>query len=968
VAKASLTAELQSFGALPSQLIDPCDQSLDSLAYLDFLHGDAGWQPPVIVHHDRVPRAYVFDGRDEPTEDQIDLWCRRIVLRGDPAWTAVLRPGRLDVMNIEESAGGVLSRSFTSHKRGTGVLADLIQDLRGGVGDLPQRHYLKDLLFRSMSRAVGYGLSELDAVSLVGWGLFWRFLVDRHLFGEKKPKDVADGAADWTSCLNTKGRALKTLAWLETTFNGGLLPFEREVSTFDSRVFSEVLGNIAMGATATGQLRLPSDWDQINFAHVPVGLLSEVYEAFATELDSSGAKSQSIHYTPRHIAEFVVAETLNATAVEMPCVLDPAAGAGVFLLATFRQLVEREWRRSNKRPTRRVIRSILSKQLTAFDVDARALRLAQLGLYLTAIELDPKPVPIEDLKFDAMDEALVSVDPVDGSLGPVDARFAGKFDVVIGNPPWTAKSKGLSAKKRWVRNTGAALTRRLGDRAEKFDFPDANPDLPFLWRAGEWAKPGGQIALVVHARWLFGISARSVSARRDIFTAFNVTGVLNGAALRQTEVWPNVIAPFCLVFARNERAPENGLFYFVSPYVESQDTKRQTVLRVEWRDAELVSHEEVRSVSWSLKARFRGDPLARRAFEQIRRKTIRLGDFLKKLKPTLAFKNGYQVGGAAGVQKSAKKLHGLPDLKDFAKDSFFLDPSMLPTFERRTLLRTRARSIYDAPLLLVRQTIPAEPLAPRSMRAGATVVFHESFHGLTFSGVAQGDDVSRYLQILLQSRMGPFASLMIDARYGVERDTIYKESLDEFPVIPFEKLTDLQRKKLRNVSHQLETEGLDDALFTVLNDFVFELYDLGNVERDAIVDTIETRGPTTESVQRSVNATTAPERALFRDTLKDSLNDVLQASMRSVTVSDVLLDVETPWRGLRITFDNSRRDGRRPSLAEIATKADAEGASLIVIEDDVGLFVGLPDRYRHWTRTQARLLASDLLSGTMGDA
>ncbi len=870
-------------------------------------------------------------------------------------------------MEIEEGEGGVLTRTFASYERGTGVLADLIHDVAGGSGDLSQRQYLKDLLFRSMSQAVSYNLSPLDAVSLVGWGLFWRFLVDRNLLAEKRPQDIADGAENFASCLSTKGRALKTLKWLEITFNGGLLPFEKDVSTFDSRVFSEVLGNVAMGATATGQLRLPTDWNEINFAHVPVGLLSEVYEAFATALNSTEAKSQSIHYTPRHIAEFVVAETLNAITVDRPRVLDPATGAGVFLLATYRQLVEREWRLSQKRPTRRVLRSILKNQLTAFDVDVRALRLAQLGLYLTAIELDPKPVPIEELKFEGLSEVLVPVDLNDGSLGPVASKFAGKFDAVIGNPPWTAKGKGVAAKKRWLRNTGVAVIQRRAPNAGKFDLPDANPDLSFLWRAGEWTKPGGQISLVIHARWLFGISARSFAARRDVFSAFNVTGILNGAALRQTEVWPNVIAPFCLVFARNEIPPENGLFHFVNPFVESVDAKRQTVLRVEWQDAELVSHAEVRAVPWILKARFRADALSRRAFEQIRQKSVRLGDFLEALKPKVVFRNGYQVGGTAGVQKPAKKLRGLPDLKSFAEDTFLLDTSVLPTFERETLLRTRSRGIYEPPLLLVRKTIPAETLAPRSMRATKSVAFHESFYGVSFAGVSRGEELSRYLQVLLQSRMGPFASLMTDALYGVERETIYKESLDEFPVVPFDLLTSNQRKTLSRLSLELEDNGLDDDLFAEINDFVFGLYDLGTVERDAIVDTMATRGPTSESVQRSVQPPTSLERALFKDTLLGSLNDVLQASNRSISVEDVQLSPEVRWRGLSLTLDGVSGRVRLPSLREIISKADSEGASLVVIQTNHGVFVGLSNRYRHWTPTQARLLASDLLSGPLGD-
>lgn len=436
----SLAQALLSYGAQPDQLVDLADNSPRTLRYADLKKGDTTWSEPVVAEHERIPRLFIFDGRHssgeaaQPIEDQ---WCRRILLRGDPAWVAILRPGRLDVLSFVIH-GREVAVSTETIEPGTGGLARFILDVRSGAADLPRRAYLKDLLSESMAQAVALGVPAIDAVSLVGWGLFWRFLVDRDLLVGKHPRDIAEGADSWTDCLSTKNRALKTFEWLNANFDGGLLPFETMPKEYAHEVFSRVLGNIAAGATPQGQLRLPTDWDEINFSHVPVGLLSEVYEAFATSLNATAAKKQSIHYTPRHIAEFVVGEALDTIHhVEHPRVLDPAVGAGVFLIAAFRHLVQREWERNKARPTRQEIRRILSTQLTAFDVDKRALRLAQLGLYLTALELDPDPTPVEDLKFDSFEAVLRLRSETDGSLEPVSDDDAGQFDVVVGNPPWT---------------------------------------------------------------------------------------------------------------------------------------------------------------------------------------------------------------------------------------------------------------------------------------------------------------------------------------------------------------------------------------------------------------------------------------------------------------------------------------------------------------------------------------------------
>ncbi|WP_459680152.1 HsdM family class I SAM-dependent methyltransferase [Pseudomonas fluorescens] len=962
----SLAQALLSYGAQPDQLVDLADNSPRTLRYADLKKGDTTWSEPVVAEHERIPRLFIFDGRQtsgeaaQPIEDQ---WCRRILLRGDPAWVAILRPGRLDVLSFVIH-GREVTVSTETIEPGTGGLARFILDVRSGAADLPRRAYLKDLLSESMAQAVALGVPATDAVSLVGWGLFWRFLVDRDLLVGKHPRDIAEGADSWTDCLSTKNRALKTFEWLNANFDGGLLPFETMPKEYAHEVFSRVLGNIAAGATPQGQLRLPTDWDEINFSHVPVGLLSEVYEAFATSLNATEAKKQSIHYTPRHIAEFVVGEALDAIHhVEHPRVLDPAVGAGVFLIAAFRHLVQREWERNKARPTRQEIRRILSTQLTAFDVDKRALRLAQLGLYLTALELDPDPTPVEDLKFDSFEAVLRLRSETDGSLEPVSNDDAGQFDVVVGNPPWTGHD--TAAKKRWVANTSDAVRARLGNESGSFDLPDANPDLAFLWRAADWAKPGGQIALVIHARWMFGLSGQSFKTRSQVFTAFNVTGILNGAALRKTKVWPNISAPFCIMFARNEVPPENGALQFVSAFVEARETTEQTVLRVDWSDSEAISHEEVRTSPWALKSRFRGDSLARRAFDTLRLEGIAFNKYLSELKNGLQIQRGYTKGGGTGKQKPATTLCGLRHLKNFPDQEFSVDLSTLEMFDPTMVLeRPRDPSIYRGPLLLVRESILVNPHHPRSVRLMGDVAYNQSLHAISFAGVARQTEEARLLQILFQSHVFEFFLLLVDKTFGVERERIEQASLSQFPIVPLTSLSEKQLAEMQKISEGME-DGLNPVLFDELNTFVFDLYGLDAVMRTAIKDTLDTRGPTPASVKRATMPPTKQERTSFFTSLKESLDDVLQASNVSATLVEESAG-QIPWRVLSIA--TKLGPAISVPMDEILKEADESGSSLVVVPlSQSHVFVGLPDRYRFWTRTQAVLLAHDLLGGVLAN-
>lgn len=964
----NIAEDLIRFGALPHQIVDVANSdSPRVLDYLDLRMMPDGICPPVVIENQGLPCVHVFDAT-VGGQDQVGPFCKRVALRGDGAWVGLWTPGSLRIFRADlTEKNEVRAESVAEISPGELVLPRFLYDVRSGVDDVARRRYLLELLAQSAQDAARYGLSQADALSLVGRGLFWRFLVDRTLLKGLHPQDVCETASTWEQCLDNKTRALKTFRWLDDTFNGGLLPFEVRPRDFPPELFASVLGNIAHGATETGQLRLPTDWREVNFAYVPVGLLSEVYEAFAHQMGVVDAKEKSIHYTPSHLVQFVVTQALEQLpASARPRVLDPAAGAGGFLVTALRKLVEREWRQTGHRPNRQRIRKILNEQLVGFDIDGRALRLAELALYLTALELDPHPAPLSQLRFlELRDRVLFDVSNVrSGSLGPIPATFQSQFDLVIGNPPWTAIAKGGADKKQWVKDTSRVVCERLGPtQAKTFDFPDTNPDLPFVWRAMEWAKPGGRIALIVHARWLFGLSPRATAARNAILSATRVTGILNGSALRLTKSWPAVDAPWCVLFATNEKPDPLSLaaFQFISPALFAAVDAQQTRFRIDWLDSQVVPVREVMEKPWSLKSRFRGNRLAGRALDRLISCGESLGDYLNRL--GTGFRNGYQVGGKAGVQQDASALIGMPTTKGCDEPlGFVVNVKSLPRFDWSTLLFPRQRSIYEAPLLLVHESISGDRLVPRSCRAEADVAYHQSFHGISFASVPQADLIARYLQIWLQSQVMLFGELLLDGRYGSERDALYQESLELLPVVPIERLTAHQVERIHRLSHAMQTD-FSTPLADEIDAFIFDTFGLSPAEREAIIDTLDTALPSAKSKHRAASPPTEADRRQFIAALRQSMKSAQSASDEQVTVTERRDVCWQPWRVLEVRL--SAGDGRQPKAPPLTTfleQADEGGASLVVVRDDPSTwFVGLLDQYAQWTKTRARLLATDLL-------
>ena len=375
----------------------------------------------------------------------------------------------------------------------------LFQSVAAGDFDLSGRSEDADPVFAEIQKllkravqdlVIASGLNGLEVLSMTGRALFFRFLIDRHIVEEADLTEICPdalkgpGPHDLKAVFSTAERSAQTSAWLDKTFNGDLLPLVKNLNTATQptvrhKAYLEAYTNAGTKSSAlvfrhleailrgweqvqgVTQPSLPIDWDDLNFRHIPVGVLSQVYEDFSHQVDQQDSLDRSVHYTPRALAKLLVTQALGG--LESPHqarILDPACGAGVFLVLALRELVRLRWQYDiqqlgdkARRPSKPIIQSILHNQIRGFDISESALRLAALGLYITVIELNEITRPPSEhhagkalqnlVLFDQRTEAEATLTGfVLGSLGDaVDrSRFDGKFDVVVGNPPWTRLS------------------------------------------------------------------------------------------------------------------------------------------------------------------------------------------------------------------------------------------------------------------------------------------------------------------------------------------------------------------------------------------------------------------------------------------------------------------------------------------------------------------------------------------------
>ena len=107
------------------------------------------------------------------------------------------------------------------------------------------------------------------------------------------------------------------------------------------------------------------------------------------------------------------------------------------------------------------------------------------------------------------------------------------------------------------------------------------------------------------------------AARRAVFEALDVTSVVNGADLRQTKVWPQISAPFCLLFATNRTPGVEAGFRFVSPRLETS-LNNAGRMRIDVANAAVVSSRQLVDTPEILKILFRGSKADLGILERIR--------------------------------------------------------------------------------------------------------------------------------------------------------------------------------------------------------------------------------------------------------------------------------------------------------------------------------------------------------------
>ena len=763
-----------------------------------------------------------------PSEDTVAEWRREVWNEGTAPLLWVTCPDKTDIYNGFAKPKG-LGDAEAHRIRTFRQTANDLNDLNLAAGRLAmetdrfwqhpmskavnRRTSVDRLLLRDIARLErdlsNAGMARSDAQGLIGRSIFAQYLVDRGIVTTDFLADLAGSTL--SQVLRDGAMAERLFDWLREVFNGDMFP---DHSTLEETPhFRRVANFLDATDPDTGQMTL----FPYQFEIIPVELISSIYEQFVRS-DATAAASASqgdVHYTRLSLVSLVLDEVMNECR-GTETVLDLTCGSGVFLVEALRRLVRKQ---AGDRPaSRALIRKALYSQVFGSDKSEAALRVAAFSLYLTALELDPDPKPPDALTFKPLiGRTLFAGDIWVDSAALDEHAPVRKFDVIVGNPPWSYSGPEF---QEYRRRTGVG-----GSRGTSLDF---------VHRAMDYASEGTRFGLVLGAPHFFGRNASTRRTLRQLMKALAPVTLMN---FSNSSGWlfPNANMPAIVLFARQRKmaGDANVIATYQVPWTAAGDNSH--TFQVGPGDLATIPLDYWVSRPDSLKAVLFGSRYDAGFLERLVKRFQPLEDVLDHFDTKLS--RGLTPGKSG--RKDATFLHGLPFLEAASGFAPYCVPTGLVPFRSPSATRPRTRSTYAAPLLLVKESVKAEH-GGRVAAAVATTdtVFTQAFYGATFG--REHCDAAWLVAGILGSSLASWFFLMTAADYGLGRNRVTLGDVNRLPVPNVDE--SLKSEPGRRVIELAHAGPVAEDEWHLLDEAVLDLYNLHADDRIAAQDGLTRAG------------------------------------------------------------------------------------------------------------------------------
>ena len=315
------------------------------------------------------------------------------------------------------------------------------------------------LLRNELEKKIGKDKTE-EIQALIDRMLFIKFLEDNHIINSFFYQNYFGQNTNYKLLLkeNDHIKINKLYSLINRIFSNRLFssPSIEENFIINS---SHLILSAIQEDIKTSQLRL----FDFQFDVIPIEFISHIYEVFLEKEQ----RDEGIYYTPPKLAHLIVDEVI----LETGTVLDPACGSGMFLILSYRKILQKIQTKKNANISEIIEHRIelLKKYIFGIEKKNTAWRLTIFALYLEVLK-DLNNEEIKEYvkqKIENGDEISIFPDFSENirngnslEIDKTKLHFAGKtFKYIVGNPPFfkIKKDKDNETELNFLKNYSAEV-------------------------------------------------------------------------------------------------------------------------------------------------------------------------------------------------------------------------------------------------------------------------------------------------------------------------------------------------------------------------------------------------------------------------------------------------------------------------------------------------------------------------------
>lgn len=624
---------------------------------------------------------------------------------------------------------------------------------------------LNNIAFLTDELKYAYGIPF--ATKLVLRLIFIRYLIDRgvDLDYEGFTAEVSQSQAEFLKIVGNKAEVYKLFSHLKAKFNGNLFELDDEIncpelveSAFEL-LFAFFSGKEVFGRCGR-QLSLFKLYD---FNIIPIELISSIYEIL---LGEKTRDRDNAFYTPNYLVEYVLDKTITKglkSKNELK-VLDPACGSGVFLVDSYRRIIQKNLGEKTYCEDDAKLKRLLTDNIFGIDINEEAINVTTFSLYLTILDYkDPKSLSEFTLPNLKGQNLFVSDFFDEGNLAfLLDDRI--EFDYIIGNPPWGNEKDGLHMA--YCRENGYADMQQNNDVGRSFVF-----------RARDFCCEKTVCCFVLHAKLLYNQKGPAVKFRKWLLEKSEICEIVELSSVRDL-VFENAKAPAAIVaFKYNNQNNLNNEFLYTS-IKPNIFFKLFHIICIEKKDMKYVPQLLLYNYDWAWKVIVYGYSRDLENILKLKGRYQTLGDAISGQVPEIIMGAGVECQD--GDRKDATHLLGRK-LLDSQKgvDHFIVNSSGASRFDKPQIHRPRDRRLFEPPYVLTPTGIDCSNYKLRAAYSEEAFVAKKTMY--IIKGAFEQKQFLMCVVGLLNSSLYAYFNLMLGSSVGVEREQRSMNAILSYP-------------------------------------------------------------------------------------------------------------------------------------------------------------------------------------------